>query len=84
MVAFVVDSFTARKKKPIAFIDYLNFVSFFPQIVAGPIERRGDLFPQIESFRFKFTVENFETGLKWISLGLFMKFVLGDNIAPLY
>ncbi|MEA5535104.1 MBOAT family O-acyltransferase [Crocosphaera sp. XPORK-15E] len=82
MVAFVVDSFTARKKKAIGFIDYVNFVSFFPQIVAGPIERRRDLLPQIESFRFKFTIENFETGLKWISLGFFMKFVLADNIAP--
>lgn len=82
MVAFVVDSLTARKKKPIGFIDYLNFIAFFPQIVAGPIERRRDLFPQIESFRFKFTVENFEVGFRWISLGFFMKFVLADNIAP--
>lgn len=38
MVAFVVDSLNARKKKPIGFVDYINFVSFFPQIVAGPIQ----------------------------------------------
>jgi D-alanyl-lipoteichoic acid acyltransferase DltB (MBOAT superfamily) len=82
MVAFVVDSLTARKKKPIAFLDYVNFIAFFPQVVAGPIERRQDLLPQIGSFRFKFTVDNFEEGLRWISLGLFMKFVLADNIAP--
>lgn len=82
MVAFVVDSLTARKKKPIGFIDYVNFVSFFPQIVAGPIERRVDLFPQIESFRFKFSLDNCEQGLRWLSLGLFMKFVLGDNLSP--
>ncbi|MGK7931473.1 MAG: MBOAT family protein [Microcystaceae cyanobacterium] len=82
MVSFVVDSLVARKKKPIGFLDYINFVAFFPQIVAGPIERRRDLFPQIENFRFKFTADNFETGLKWISLGFFMKFVLADNIAP--
>ncbi|HAC62957.1 MAG TPA: membrane-bound O-acyltransferase family protein [Cyanothece sp. UBA12306] len=82
MIAFVVDSVKARKKKPIGFIDYLNFVAFFPQIVAGPIERRQDLFPQIESFRFKFTVDNFEKGLSWISLGFFMKFVLADNLYP--
>ena len=82
MVAFVVDSLNARKKRAIAFIDYVNFVAFFPQIVAGPIERRLNLFPQIESFRFKFTVENFELGFRWLSLGLFMKFVLADNIAP--
>ena len=82
MVAFVVDSLKARKKRPIKFIDYLNFVSFFPQIVAGPIERRGSLLPQIESFRFKFTPENWDLGFRWLSLGLFMKFVLADNIAP--
>ncbi|MDJ0650037.1 MAG: MBOAT family O-acyltransferase [Xenococcaceae cyanobacterium MO_188.B19] len=82
MVAFVVDSLNARRKKPIGFIDYINFVSFFPQIVAGPIERRTSLFPQIQRFRFKFTADNLYEGLRWLSLGIFLKFVLGDNIAP--
>ena len=82
MVAFVVDSLTARKKRPIGFVDYINFVAFFPQIVAGPIERRTSLFPQIEAFRFKFTVDNFYEGFRWLSLGMFMKFVLADNISP--
>jgi D-alanyl-lipoteichoic acid acyltransferase DltB (MBOAT superfamily) len=82
MVAFVVDSLTARKKKPIGVIDYVNFISFFPQIVAGPIERRADLLPQMESFRFKFRVDNFEEGFRWLSLGLFLKFVLADNLSP--
>jgi alginate O-acetyltransferase complex protein AlgI len=82
MVGFVVDSLTSRKKKPLAFIDYVNFVSFFPQIVAGPIERRIDLLPQMEKFRFKLSIDNFEEGFKWLSLGLFMKFVLGDNFSP--
>lgn len=82
MVAFMVDSFRARKKKPIGFLNYVNFVSFFPLILAGPIERRIDLFPQIESFRFKFSIDNFEKGFRWLSLGLFMKFVLADNLSP--
>lgn len=82
MVAFVVDSLSSKKKKQIGFLDYINFISFFPQIVAGPIERRADLFPQIEKFRPKFTVENFLLGLRWLSLGIFMKFVLADNLAP--
>jgi D-alanyl-lipoteichoic acid acyltransferase DltB (MBOAT superfamily) len=81
MVAFVVDSLVAKKKKPIGFLDYINFVAFFPQIVAGPIERRLNLFPQIESFKFKFTVENFYEGMRWLSLGVFLKFVLADNLA---
>jgi alginate O-acetyltransferase complex protein AlgI len=82
MVAFVVDSYTSRNKRPIAALDYVNFVSFFPQVVAGPIERRAALFPQIEAFRFKLTVDNFEQAFRWLSLGLFMKFVLADNISP--
>ncbi|VEP11727.1 Membrane bound O-acyl transferase MBOAT family protein [Hyella patelloides LEGE 07179] len=82
MIAFVVDSLNSRRKKPIGFIDYINFVAFFPQIVAGPIERRGSLFPQIKGFKFKFTVENVYEGLRWLSLGIFFKFVLGDNLSP--
>jgi D-alanyl-lipoteichoic acid acyltransferase DltB (MBOAT superfamily) len=80
MVAFVVDSLRSKDKKPIGFIDYINFVSFFPHVVAGPIERRSKLFPQMAKFRFKFSVENFEVGLRWLALGLFMKLVLGDNL----
>jgi alginate O-acetyltransferase complex protein AlgI len=82
MVAFVVDSYTSKKKQPISALEYVNFVSFFPQVVAGPIERRADFFPQIENFNFKFTLDNFESGFRWLSLGLFMKFVLADNISP--
>ncbi|HEY9646602.1 MAG TPA: MBOAT family O-acyltransferase [Chroococcidiopsis sp.] len=82
MVAFVVDSYTSRRKTSLKALDYVNFVSFFPQVVAGPIERRADLLPQIESFRFKFTLDNFDEGFRWLSLGLFMKFVLADNISP--
>lgn len=82
MVAFVVDSYTAKRKQQIQFIDYVNFIAFFPQIVAGPIERRSQLLPQLESFQFKFTLGNIEYGMRWLSLGLFMKFVLADNIAP--
>lgn len=81
MIAFAVDSFNAKKKKPVSFLDYFSFMAFFPKIVAGPIERRRDLLPQLDSFRFKFTVENLEIGLRWLSLGAFMKFVLADNIA---
>lgn len=82
MVAFVVDSYTSKRKQSLGFVDYVNFVSFFPQVVAGPIERRADLLPQLESFRFKFTADNFEAGFRWLALGLFMKFVLADNISP--
>jgi D-alanyl-lipoteichoic acid acyltransferase DltB (MBOAT superfamily) len=82
MVAFVIDSLNARKKKAVGWLEYANFMAFFPKIVAGPIERRLNLLPQLESFHFKFTVDNFEEGLRWVSLGLFMKFALAENIVP--
>jgi len=82
MVAFVVDSMRGKDKKPIGFIDYVNFVSFFPHVVAGPIERRVRLYNQVKIFRFNFTTENLENGLSWLSLGLFMKLVLADNLTP--
>ncbi|MEG3436892.1 MBOAT family O-acyltransferase [Pannus brasiliensis CCIBt3594] len=81
MIAFVVDSLALKKKKPIAVLEYINFIAFFPKVVAGPIERRRDLLPQLSPFRLKFTAENFQNGMRWLSLGLFMKFVLADNLA---
>ena len=83
MVGFVVDSLNQSKQHKIKFIDYLNFASFFPQVVAGPIERRSDLLPQLESWQIKLSIDNFEKGLQWGVLGFFMKFVLADNIARL-
>lgn len=82
VVAFVVDSLKAKTARPITFVNYVNFAAFFPQVVAGPIERRSALLPQIESFRLRWNVERIDEGLKWLAIGLFMKLVLGDNLAP--
>jgi len=48
MVGLVVDTLKGRQPLP-SFLNCLNFASFFPQIVAGPIERRSDLLPQMEN-----------------------------------
>jgi alginate O-acetyltransferase complex protein AlgI len=84
MVAFVVDTLNTKKKKqqPVGFFDFANFVTFFPNIVAGPIERKSTLYNQLSKFNFKFSAENLEMGLRWLALGLFMKFALADNITP--
>src|ERR1041385_8060073 len=55
-VAFVVDTLGFKQPLP-RFLDYMNFAGFFPQIVAGPIERRADLLPQMEQFRFRWSPE---------------------------
>jgi D-alanyl-lipoteichoic acid acyltransferase DltB (MBOAT superfamily) len=82
MVSFVVDSLQCQEKKVLGLVDYINFTSFFPQVVAGPIERRQDLLPQLQSFRFQFSWQNLNQGLEWLAFGFFIKLVLGDNLAP--
>ena len=82
-VAFVVDTIGFKQPLP-KFLDYMNFAGFFPQIVAGPIERRLDLLPQMECFRFAFTKANLDEGTQWIVLGLFFKCVLADNLAAAF
>ena len=79
-IAFVIDTLSARQPLP-RFLDYCNFASFFPQIVAGPIERRRDLLPQMEKFRFRWMVADINAGAEWIALGLFFKCCLADNLA---
>ena len=79
-VAFVVDTLAFRQPLP-RFLDYLNFAGFFPQIVAGPIERRNDLLPQMEQFHFRWSAANINEGASWIALGLFFKLCLADNLA---
>jgi D-alanyl-lipoteichoic acid acyltransferase DltB (MBOAT superfamily) len=56
------------------------FVTFFPHLIAGPIVRAAQLFPQI-SGRNPFDLSNFNTGFLLISLGLFKKVVVADNLA---
>ncbi|HAB18088.1 MAG TPA: MBOAT family O-acyltransferase [Verrucomicrobiota bacterium] len=82
-VAFVVDTLAFRKPLP-RFLDYMCFAGFFPQVVAGPIERREGLLPQMEQFRFRWDPVAINEGAAWIVLGLFFKCCLGDNIAAYF
>ena len=80
VVGFLIDTYKSNQKLP-SILDYLNFCSFVPQIVAGPIERRENLLPQVTHFKLNISFENFVTGLKYIILGLFFKICLADNLA---
>ncbi len=72
-----------KKIKPTRdFISFATFVSFFPQLVAGPIERASNLLPQIlnkRTFRYNQAVD----GLKLIVWGFFKKLVIADALAPI-
>jgi D-alanyl-lipoteichoic acid acyltransferase DltB (MBOAT superfamily) len=81
-LGFWIDSRKPGTTRP-RLLDYLNFCSFFPQIVAGPIERRRDLLPQIEATRFRFHRAALDEALPWLVLGLAYKMVLADNLAVL-
>ncbi|MCB1125631.1 MAG: hypothetical protein KDM81_03975, partial [Verrucomicrobiae bacterium] len=80
MVGFVLDTLAFKEPLP-RFLDFVNFAGFFPQIVAGPIERRDDLLPQVETFRFRWDWAAINDGSTWIALGLFFKLCLADNLA---
>lgn len=64
------------------FLNYALFVSFFPQLVAGPIERADNILPQLKSPR-PFRPENIQAGILPILWGLFKKVVIADNLAVL-
>lgn len=81
-IGFWVDQIRQPKPRP-TFLDYLNFSSFFPQIVAGPIEKSENLLPQIEKTPFRIHTANLEASLKWIILGLAYKLIVADNVGNL-
>lgn len=79
-LSYVIDIYKDRIKAEKNFIDYSVFVSFFPLLVAGPIERATHLLPQIQKKRIfdsKFAID----GLKQIAWGLFKKIVIADQCA---
>jgi len=81
-MSYVFDIYR-KKQEPIrSFIDYSVFVSFFPLLVAGPIERANHLLPQILNNRV-FTYRNAVLGSRLILWGMFKKVVIADNLSIL-
>ncbi|MFK4763231.1 MBOAT family O-acyltransferase [Desulfobaculum sp. SPO524] len=59
------------------FVDYALYISFFPQLVAGPIERANNIFPQI-SVRRNVLAQNIQSGLYILTIGYFLKICIAD------
>ena len=80
-LSYVVDVYRGDLQAERHFGIYALYVSFFPQLVAGPIERAGSLLPQ---FRQKHTFSTARTtaGLSKIGVGMFKKVVIADYLAP--
>jgi len=79
-LSYVIDIYNGKIKAEKNFIDYAVFVSFFPLLVAGPIERATHLLPQIQRHR-TFDFSKAVDGLRQILWGLFKKIVIADSCA---
>ncbi len=79
-LSYVIDVYRGDVKTEKNFFFYALFVSFFPQLVAGPIERPGNLIPQLKESH-KFTVENFKKGSKHMLVGFFKKICVADLVS---
>jgi alginate O-acetyltransferase complex protein AlgI len=79
-LSYVIDIYKLKINAERNFIDYAVFVSFFPLLVAGPIERASHLLPQIKQKRY-FSSLKAKDGLRQILWGLFKKIVIADNCA---
>ncbi|MCW5799585.1 MAG: MBOAT family protein [Nitrospira sp.] len=81
-LAYIVDVYYKRLKPADSFIDYALFISLFPHLIAGPIQRPSHLLPQVQAHRI-YNPEKVFDGLSLIVSGLFRKCVIADNCALL-
>lgn len=79
-LSYVADVYRGDVPAERHFGKYAAFISFFPQLVAGPIERSRNLLPQIQSVR-KFDYDQASYGVLLIVWGFFKKLVVADNLA---
>ncbi len=77
-LTYTVDIYRRKFKPTHSFIDFAAYVAFFPQLVAGPIERASHLLPQIEKHA-PFSRDNFRMGIVLMSPGMFKKVLIGDT-----
>lgn len=81
-LSYIIDIYNERVYPERNFINYAVFVSFFPLLVAGPIERATHLLPQVVKKR-EFNYAKAVDGLRQILWGLFKKIVIADNCAEI-
>lgn len=78
-VGYMLDVYHGRVKAEKNLWDYLLFVSFFPQVMSGPISKADELIPQIKN-PHKFDYDQGKQGLKWLLWGMFVKLVIADRL----
>ena len=78
-VGYMLDVYHGRVKAEKNLLDYVLFVSFFPQVTSGPISTAEELMPQIKVVH-KFDYEQGKQGLKYLLWGMFIKLVIADRL----
>jgi D-alanyl-lipoteichoic acid acyltransferase DltB (MBOAT superfamily) len=81
-LSYTIDVYRGQMQPTNRFVDFALYISFFPQLVAGPIERSSHLLPQVMHPR-TITRGDFSDGVHLVLLGLFKKVVIADNMAPI-
>ena len=81
-MSYSIDIYQGNLKPTSKFIDFATFVSFFPQLVAGPIERASNLIPQLQRERI-WNHNRFKDGVFQILIGFFRKVVVADAIGSM-
>lgn len=81
-LSYTIDIYRRQLQPTKSLVTFFTFVSFFPQLVAGPIERANRLIPQFEK-KYEFYYEQASSGLKLILWGLFKKVVIADQAAQI-
>jgi alginate O-acetyltransferase complex protein AlgI len=80
-LGYVIDVYRGKIPAVRSLPEYALYVAFFPQLVAGPIERAAHMLPQYRTARV-FSGAAFESGVMLAVWGLFKKMVIADNLAP--
>src|SRR5712692_9651020 len=86
-MSYTIDAYRGTIQTEKSFVRFLTFVSFFPQLVAGPIERARNLLPQLQG-QPKITRQDLTDGLALFLVGFFKKVALADYLSkyvdPIY
>lgn len=79
-IAFIADAY-AGKVRDQSFINYAFFLTFFPQLIAGPIVHHSEVMPQLTNLDKRNTLSDFGVGLGIFTIGLFKKVMIADTLA---
>lgn len=82
-MSYTIDVYRGKLEAERDFVTFALFVSFFPQLVAGPIEKASNLLPQLKT-EHSFSYDDAAYGLKLMAWGFFKKLVVADRLAALF